>query len=272
MNKNFISAAILIAASTFTAQAIATTTIDLQDYSGTLIDNKWQDFSPIFGPGFEKVHSSTPYTINTSDNKGTLTLSPIVNFGDNSHIHVNGGDGNPSTPTTPFIHGDVDGVFIDGSGSHERFSLQSMDVLNAVLQSDGVSHPNATVTVRGFLGGINNMMTGTTEADGVTMLYAGGNKVAETTIANDFTGPVNFLALDANFSEVDYVEFFFTDFYRIKAAPLGDTVLEFDFDNIVVGDVISTPPPATVPVPAAVWLFGTGLIGLTSLNNRKKQV
>ena len=30
-------------------------------------------------------------------------------------------------------------------------------------------------------------------------------------------------------------------------------------------------PVAAVPVPAAVWLFGTGLIGLTGMSRRKKK-
>jgi len=39
MQKYFIPTALLIAASSFTTQATATTTIDLQGFSGTLIDN-----------------------------------------------------------------------------------------------------------------------------------------------------------------------------------------------------------------------------------------
>jgi hypothetical protein len=262
MKKNFISAAVLIAASSFTAQAVATTTIGLQDVSAgtTLIDNKWQIFS-FSGPN--PVQTSSPYSKATSDGLGDITLSPIVNFNDNSHIHVNGGDGNPSTPTVPFIHGDVGGVFVSGSGSHDVFSFQSMDVNHAVLQST-LGNPNATITVRGFLGGVNGMTEGILEPNRTTMKYKGGTQVAETTIANGFTGTIDFLAANAGFCEVDYVEFFFTDFYRVKPSSLGDTALDFEFDNIVVGATVSA-----VPVPAAVWLFGTGIIGLVSFGKRK---
>jgi len=259
MRKHFIPAAILIAASSFTTQATATTTIDLQGFNGTLIDNKWQDFSAI---GFGIVQTATPYSTSSADGTGSITLSPIVDFGDNSHIHVSGGDGNAATPTTPFIHGDVGGVFIDGSGTLDTFSFQSMDILHSVLQSDTLGHPNATITVRGFLGGINNMMTGVTEADGTTLKYTGGAQVAAATLLNGVTGKFDFLAADSGFGNVDYVEFFFTDFERIKPSSLGDTALDFEFDNIVV---------SAVPVPAAVWLFGTGLIGLSSFGKRKQK-
>ena len=266
MKKNYFSVAMIVAASAFTAQASATTIIDLQDVPAgtTLIDNKWQDLSVILGPAFKVVHPSSPYSKGTSDGLGSITMSPIVDFNDNSHIHVGGGDGNPSTPTVPFIHGDVGGVFFDGVGSHDVFSFQSMKVNHAELQSN-LPSSNATITVRGYLGGVNGMIDGIVESNGTTMKYKGGIQVAEATLLNGGTGVFNFLAADAGFGEVDYVEFFFTDFYRLKPSSLGDTDLDFEFDNVVVGESISA-----VPVPAAVWLFGTGIIGLVSLGKRKQ--
>jgi len=268
MKKKLISAAFLIAVSAFTAQASATTTIDLQNYSGTLIDNKWQTqiiVVPGFGSFENTSQTSTPYSKDTTDGLGSITLSPIINFNDNSHIHVNGGSGAGSN-ATPFIHGDVGGVFVDGSGSHDSFSFQSMKVNHAVLQST-LGNPNSTITVRGYLGGVNGMTEGVVESDNITMKYKGGTKVAETTIANGFTGTINFLAANAGFGEVDYVEFFFTDFYRLKPSSLGDTALDFEFDNIVVG---AAGAVSSVPIPAAVWLFGTGIIGLVSFGKRKQ--
>jgi len=279
MKKIRSVAILLVATSTLVTQtsAYATTTIGLQDFSGIVIDNKWiDDVTDLTALGYGIITTrkqiAKPYTTQTSDGLGSITLSPVVDFNDNAHLHVVGGDGKPNTPTTPYMHGDAGGVFIDGSGSYETFSFQSMDILSSVLQSNNVIHQNPTITVRGFLGGVNNMMTGETEADDVSMLYKGGAQVAEATLLNGVTGTFDFLAADTGFGEVDYVEFFYTDFYRYKPVLATDSALQIDFDNIVVGNAISTPPPATVPVPAAVWLFGTGLIGLTSLNNRKKQV
>ena len=262
MKKKHIAVALLTSSIAFSTIAVSdTTTIDLQDLpSGTtLIDNKWQrNDVTIPGVGTFPVlqHISVPYKKTTSDGFGAITLSPIVNFNDNSHIHVSGGDGNPNTPTTPFIHGDVGGVFISGSGSLETFSFQSMDILTAALQSN-ISHSNPTITVRGYFGGTNNMMTGTTEADGITLLYTGGSKVAEATLVNGNTGTFDFLAADTGFSEVDYVEFSFTDFYRQKPSVVGHTELDFKFDNIVVGIVAETPEtpdPPTHPLSPTAHL------------------
>jgi len=285
MKKKHISTALFIASSSFASIATATTTIDLQDVEAgtTGINNIWQRNTvtiPNVGT-FPNVlqHVTNPYSKTSSDGTGAVTLSPIIDFNDDAHIHISGGDGDPSTATTPFIHGDVGGVFIAGSGIYDTFSFQSMDVLHSVLKSTDpeIAHQNATLTVRGFLGGTNNMLTGTTEIDDPTtpgidesihLLYKGGEQVATAIINDDFEGTFNFLATDAGFGEVDYVEFFFTDFYRFKPSSLGNDGLDFAFDNIVIGEA----GVSAVPVPAAAWLFGTGLVGLVSLGKRKQKV
>ncbi|MEA2093731.1 MAG: VPLPA-CTERM sorting domain-containing protein [Pseudomonadota bacterium] len=40
----------------------------------------------------------------------------------------------------------------------------------------------------------------------------------------------------------------------------------FGFDDMVIGDL----GQVVVPVPAAVWLFGSGLLGLVGMARRKK--
>jgi len=261
MRTPIISAAIIIAASAFSSQSIAsTTTIDFQDYGSSGISNQWfntGDLNNLF-------HAIAPYTKTSSDGLGSITVSPIGDVADTAHIHVSG-SGSSTTPTLPFIHGDVGGVFIDGSNSLSTFSLQKMDILQAVLKSNSpeFTHSNYSVTVRGFLGGTNGMMTGSAESD-MTMVYKGGSQVATATITEaDASHTFDFLNADNNFREVDYVEFFFTDFYRFQPTTAQDTALLFEFDNIVVGEV------SAVPVPAAAWLFGTGLIGLISLGKRR---
>jgi len=58
------------------------------------------------------------------------------------------------------------------------------------------------------------------------------------------------------------------DFTLVEGLP-GDSSNE-----IVIGFDLFTelppPPPSSVPVPAAVWLFGSGLIGLIGIARRKK--
>jgi hypothetical protein len=68
------------------------------------------------------------------------------------------------------------------------------------------------------------------------------------------------------------------------AVPLSgsDLLIQIDYGNLATGkqDNIGldnirfgqTPPPAVVPVPATIWLFGSGLIGLVSFSRNKKQL
>ena len=264
MKKKLISATLLILANSFATQASAITTntviLDLQDYHLSGINNQWFNI----GDPNNLYHATEPYTKTTTDGTGSITLSPIIDVADTGHIHVSGALSS-STPTLPYMHGDVNGIFIAGSGSLSTFSLQSMDILGAIFKTSDITHNNATVTVRGYLGGTNGMMTGVAESD-MTMVYKDGPQVASATITeNDEFSSFNFLNADSGFDEVDYVEFFFTDFYRFKTVDAGDDELLLEFDNIVVGQA----GVSTVPVPAAAWLFGTGLLGLASFKKRK---
>jgi hypothetical protein len=51
---------------------------------------------------------------------------------------------------------------------------------------------------------------------------------------------------------------------------LGLQANDFEDDDFYAWAVRSGDVPAVVPVPAAVWLFGSGLIGLISIARRKK--
>ena len=53
-------------------------------------------------------------------------------------------------------------------------------------------------------------------------------------------------------------------FDTIGAPAIGNA---FTSDKLRSGDVINSP---VVPVPAAVWLFGSGLLGLVGIARRKK--
>jgi len=42
------------------------------------------------------------------------------------------------------------------------------------------------------------------------------------------------------------------------------------FDNIMFNDVSLIEPPSPIPIPAAIWLFGTAMIGLVGFSKRRK--
>ena len=50
----------------------------------------------------------------------------------------------------------------------------------------------------------------------------------------------------------------------------GGAQYDLHLEGTYVGDVTTVIAPAAVPVPAAVWLFGSGLIGLVGVARRRK--
>lgn len=58
---------------------------------------------------------------------------------------------------------------------------------------------------------------------------------------------------------------------EIEFNPDGTLANHFD-DRILVPDSFEGRPPSEIPVPAAVWLFGSGLLGLVGVARRRKQI
>lgn len=50
------------------------------------------------------------------------------------------------------------------------------------------------------------------------------------------------------------------------------TIQTFDFASVLLLNQVSfpTPPGSPIPIPAALWLFGSGLLGLVGVARRKK--
>ena len=65
-------------------------------------------------------------------------------------------------------------------------------------------------------------------------------------------------------------------FLQIRIHPLSIRLQDFLTDDtlnngaIYWDDVSLTATPAAVPIPAAVWLFGSGLAGLVGVARRRK--
>lgn len=86
-------------------------------------------------------------------------------------------------------------------------------------------------------------------------LYSYGSNNISPNTSNDITAQLN-----ATFRpELHYYAF-------VAGGSTLSTTVAIDLD-VSDGNEVSA-----VPVPAAVWLFGSGLIGFVSLNNRKKRV
>lgn len=70
---------------------------------------------------------------------------------------------------------------------------------------------------------------------------------------------VDFLSQDPSFGDVTLIEMWFDSVGRGVTGPLGGNTT---YDNIVIG--------SPVPLPAAFYLFMSGLIGLLGINNKRE--
>jgi hypothetical protein len=109
------------------------------------------------------------------------------------------------------------------------------------------------------------------ETGGDTILFntAGSNYTATSTKPDEFSGDSITLLNDNEFVIA------LTDNLGSWFEPTGWTedplnVYQVTFDN---GSVVSVDAvPTVIPVPPAVWLFGSGLIGLVGIARRKNSV
>lgn len=176
-----------------------------------------------------------------------------------NHIHseINDFDG------TNFLYGlayhnDSSGVYMrraDGGA----FKLTSMD-FSAPFGFASGNVRTGFWEILGFAEAVNpNLSSG----DGTNY---GSSRVAYQTVNNNSGDSFNgTLSLNSDFNDADGIKGLWIHFNGAPSTALATGGLPFKvkIDNMVVSDV------AAVPVPAAVWLFGSGLVGLVSLGRKK---
>jgi hypothetical protein len=217
---------------------------------------------------------------------GTLNTGPLGPFEVNLlDITYNGGGGATYTTTMPVFGG----TYIESGGAAPRTGLPDYAGLMAT----------PTYTTQPVTGGVPM-------GDGET------TRTINQTLAIDWDTSGSFPMIDITSITVDTYVFGgpwtldFTTPYRVGLIPPGainelDSLLFTPFGDIydglvgVAGNpigsavVASTPSglesfigsafgdftfaaAQPVPIPAAIWLFGTGLLGLTGISRRKKAV
>lgn len=120
-----------------------------------------------------------------------------------------------------------------------------------IEQTTAYLGPNEYWEILGFNTAINpNLDTG----DGTN--YA--NRVAYKTVSNGFDGN---LLLDATFNNVDAIWIHYHGYTQFPIDGIAFTML---LDNVVLD-----APVTAVPIPAAVWLFGSAMTGLVAFSRKK---
>lgn len=185
---------------------------------------------------------------------------------DDAHIHRVGSAGNRKMG----YHSDSSGIYIRAQDS-SAFSLTSLNLsalasdenpdANGVYESEdedgnpieveGVAGPNDFWEILGYSSALN---------DGLDVAADSGAWVAKKTVTNGYNGVLEFND-DVAWLNISAI---WIHYHGYQQTPADSKQFGMSLDNVVVD-------AAVVPVPAAVWLFGTGLMGLLSAAGRKKR-
>ncbi|QSA97036.1 hypothetical protein [Methylococcus sp. EFPC2] len=221
---------------------------------------------------FTGVATATSGHANTDSSSGSFVQDGVVvgvvadPTDSGAHFHRAG----LSSDREAQYHPDSTGIYVRREDK-QNFSLQSiwLDVTNGETPA-GVN-PGSYV-IYGYANAVNdpllsNSATGEPEWGQVT-------PVATYSFANDgvFAGNVSLATLDPAWGNIGAFWIHFAGFPHSPTTNYLTSVYpDFDLrvDDIVLGDVV-LPPPASVPVPAAVWLFGSALAGVGAISRRKK--
>lgn len=145
----------------------------------------------------------------------------------------------------------------------------------------GVGDPNSQQGGLFFLSGVETFMNVAAGFDtGFSFFYSAINQTGSISVYDGLNGTGTLLAtldLGLTTSTCDY-SVYDADFCPFVATGIAfsGTAKSVSFagvaDQIVFDDVTfgSETPGPVIPIPAAVWLFGSGLIGLVGMARRKK--
>ncbi|MBI4776479.1 MAG: hypothetical protein HY788_20270 [Deltaproteobacteria bacterium] len=149
-------------------------------------------------------------------------------------------------------------VFFNVEGG-ESFTFGSWDFVmqydTAELDNWATSYLLAGTISEVTLGSLNNLFFSLTPATDVTFGSAGAYLL--TSLTFDILAPVQFFDGIADFSVLSQIGDLFTGFTTAQ----GDF---YQYDGAAGADV------GTVPIPGAVWLLGSGILGLLGLNRGRR--
>ncbi len=193
---------------------------------------------------------------------------------------------NPNTTVGEFYNGGLSGNATTGTDFGISFSsnalaicLNTADVTCSNTSRGGFGDPDSQQGALFFLSGAETFMNVESGFDtGFSFFYTAVNQTGSISVYDDINGAGNLLAtLDLSLSSGLCDPAFSAEFCPFVASGIGfegiarsvsfaGVANQIVFDDVTFGSIEPNP----VPLPAAVWLFATGLAGLAGFAKRKK--
>lgn len=179
---------------------------------------------------------------------------------------------------TQFPNGGIQTIFSPGNASSFAANLNvpvrsqtdpAVDNLlkNANLQAGNLT-PGAPITITWDMRGSLTGAGGVVFVELFSELSGGGTSKAEIYTGGPLfpNDPVNWTPFSWTTTLGPDVSGGVTLQLKASCGPVQGCGVNVDFDNITI-----TTDVSAVPVPAAVWLFGSGLVGLVGMARRKRK-
>ena len=164
-----------------------------------------------------------------------------------AHLHRTG----PETDRAIGYEADTSGIYLRAD-DNSAFGLVSLDFSAPISPENPDNGPNDFWEILGFDTAVNLDLE---SGDGTN--YA--TRVAYQTVANGFDGT---LVLDPAFANINA---FWIHYNGYPSVPLDGKSFFLEVDDIN----LTAAAVAPVPIPAAVWLFGSGLLGFAASARKK---
>ena len=180
----------------------------------------------------------------------------VVNETDNADTGAGTGEHLHRDGTSAFSYeSDSTGLYFRLQDS-TAFKFNSININASINSLNPDQGPNDFWEILGFNTAVNpGLDPSLPTSDGVNY----PSRVAYQTFENGFTGT---LLLNEDFANVNAVWLHYNDYHMV---PQDGKVFNIVMDNIV----LNAPVTSAVPVPGALWLFGSGLMGLLSYGRKK---